>query len=262
MKFSIFLIWGRSKREIMQPEDVCSPSRRANKATSSRQRQDGYCEVSKTNRRKINRKIPLLPQDQDFGWVSQVAASKSLDIFHIDLETAFLQGQSSGVNRYDVFQLPPGAGRLRCVAAGLEKLAYGVNGAPRRWWNILDTALRSYGMVPTRADRCCYALYSNHTCKQNWNKTCSTQGHGTKDISLESRARSEGDAAFEKTLDSIEGSPATGNSVAGIVNLIVDDLFGTGGTEMEQRVLAGLKKGFPSWFRRLEWCVFHRTEMS
>ena len=43
-------------------------------------------------------------------------------------------------------------------------------------------------------------------------------------------------------LDSIEGSPATGNSVAGIINLCVDDLFGSGGTEMEQRVLAGLKK--------------------
>ena len=42
--------------------------------------------------------------------------------------------------------------------------------------------------------------------------------------------------------DPIEGSPATGNSVAGIINLFVDDLFGTGGTEMEQRVLAGLKK--------------------
>ena len=95
---------------------------------------------------------------------------------------------------------------------------------------------------PPRADRCCYVLYSNQTCKQNWNKTCSTQGHGTNDISLESRARSEGDAAFEKMLDPIEGSPATGNSVAGIVKLFVDDLFGTGGTEMEQRVLAGLQK--------------------
>ena len=30
--------------------------------------------------------------------------------------------------------------------------------------------------------------------------------------------------------------------MAGIVNLFVDDLFGTGGTEMEQRVLARLRK--------------------
>ena len=43
-------------------------------------------------------------------------------------------------------------------------------------------------------------------------------------------------------LDPIEGSPATGKSVAGIINPFVDDLFGTGGTEMEQRVPARLKK--------------------
>ena len=52
------------------------------------------------------------------------------------------------------------------------------------------------------------------------------------------------DAAFEKTLDPIAGSPSTGKSVAGIINLFVDDLFGTGGTEIEQRVLARLGKDF------------------
>ena len=45
-------------------------------------------------------------------------------------------------------------------------------------------------------------------------------------------------------LDPIEGSPAAGKSVAGIINLFVDDLFGTGGTEMEHRVLARLEKDF------------------
>ena len=45
-------------------------------------------------------------------------------------------------------------------------------------------------------------------------------------------------------LDPIAGSPATGKSVAGIINLFVDDLFGTGGTEIEQRVLARLRKDF------------------
>ena len=37
------------------------------------------------------------------------------------------------------------------------------------------------------------------------------------------------------------GSPAKGNSVVGIVDLFVYDLFGTGGTEMEQHVLARLR---------------------
>ena len=43
-------------------------------------------------------------------------------------------------------------------------------------------------------------------------------------------------------LEPIEGSPDTGKSVAGIINLFVDDIFGTCGTEMEQRVLARLRK--------------------
>ena len=55
---------------------------------------------------------------------------------------------------------------------------------------------------------------------------------------------SEADAVFEKMLDPIAGSPATRKSVAGIINLIVDDLFGSGETEIEQRVLARLGKVF------------------
>ena len=43
-------------------------------------------------------------------------------------------------------------------------------------------------------------------------------------------------------LDPIERSPATGKSVAGIINLFADDLFGTGGIELEQRILARLRK--------------------
>ena len=59
------------------------------------------------------------------------------------------------------------------------------------------------------------------------------------------------EAAFEKTLDPLAGSPATAKSVAGIINLFVDDRFGTGGNEMEQRVQTRLRKN-SSWFRRLE----------
>ena len=56
--------------------------------------------------------------------------------------------------------------------------------------------------------------------------------------------RTEAGAAFDKMLDPIAGSPATGKSVARIINIFVDDLFGTGGTEMEQRVLSRLRKDF------------------
>ena len=49
---------------------------------------------------------------------------------------------------------------------------------------------------------------------------------------------------LKKTLDPVAGSPATGKSVAGIINLFVDDLFGTGGNEMEQRVPTRLRQYF------------------
>ena len=80
---------------------------------------------------------------------------------HIDLKTAFLQKQSYGVNRDVVCQLPLEAGHPPYIGSRLKKPAYGMNDAPRRWWNILDKALSGYGMVPTRADRCCYVLYSS-----------------------------------------------------------------------------------------------------
>ena len=52
------------------------------------------------------------------------------------------------------------------------------------------------------------------------------------------------EAAFQMTLDLKAGSPTTGKSVAEITNLIVDNLFGTSGNEMEQRVLARHRKDF------------------
>ena len=79
----------------------------------------------------------------------QMAASKSWDLFHIDLKTAFLQGQYYDVNRDVACQLPPEAGHPPYIAARLKKPAYGINDAPPRWWNILDRALCSYGIVPT-----------------------------------------------------------------------------------------------------------------
>ena len=53
------------------------------------------------------------------------------------------------------------------------------------------------------------------------------------------------EAAFEKTLDPKKQEvQLQGKSVAGIINLFVDDLFGTSGNEMEQRVLTRLRKYF------------------
>ena len=97
-----------------------------------------------------------------FRMSCHMAATKGWDLFHIDL-TAFFQGQSYDVNRDVVCQLPPEPGHPPYIAARLKKPAYGMNEAPRRWWNILDKALCSCGMVATRADRCCYVLYSTQS---------------------------------------------------------------------------------------------------
>ena len=61
-----------------------------------------------------------------------------------------------------------------------------------------------------------------------------TQWNDTSNTSVKPRVTTEVDDAFEKMLDPIAGSPATGKSVTRIINLFVDDLFITGGTEMEQ----------------------------
>ena len=75
----------------------------------------------------------------------------------------------------------------------------------------LDKALCSYGMVPTRADRCYYVLYSTQSRERTRNQRNYTQWHDTSNISIKARVRTEADAAYEKILDPIAVSPATGN---------------------------------------------------
>ena len=149
-----------------------------------------------------------------FRMSCQMVASKSWDLFHIDLKTASLQGQSYDVNRDVVCQLPTEAGHPPYIAARLMKPADGMNDALPRWWNILDTALRTYGMIPTRADRCCYVLYSiqsRERAREHWGQRAVAQQNDTKDAFTKSSEQSEVEAAFETTLDPIAGSPATGN---------------------------------------------------
>ena len=73
------------------------------------------------------------------------------------------------VNRDVLCQLPPEAGHPPEIASRLKKPAYGMSDAPWRWWNVLDKALCSCGVVPTRADRCGYVLYSNVYAKLEQN---------------------------------------------------------------------------------------------
>ena len=102
-----------------------------------------------------------------FRMTCQLAASTGWNLFHMDLKTAFLQGEAYDQSRDVVCQLPPEAGYPTYIGARLKKAAYDMNDDPRRWWDILDKALRKYGMIPTRADRCCYLLYSEGLAGQH-----------------------------------------------------------------------------------------------
>ena len=101
------------------------------------------------------------------------------------------------------------------------------------WVMLLDVGgtLWTKHVVPTRVDWCGYVLYSTQKCNTNCNRTCSTRGHGKKNISLQSCVRSQGDAAVERMLDPIEGSHA--NPWQELWTFFADDLFGKVGTEME-----------------------------
>ena len=100
-------------------------------------------------------------------------------------------------------------------------------------------------MVPTRADRSCYVLYFIQTHERAWEhlgQRTIAQQNATKDVLSESPERSEVEAAFERTPDPTAGNPAAGKSVTRVINLFGDDLVGTGGNEMKQRVLTRLTK--------------------
>ena len=102
------------------------------------------------DKQKENQQTDFLASTRPaFRMSCQMAASKSWNSFHIDLTTAFFQIQSYGVNRDVVCQSPPEGGHPPYIAARLKKPAYGMNDAPRRWWNILDKTLCSFGMFPT-----------------------------------------------------------------------------------------------------------------
>jgi hypothetical protein len=132
-----------------------------------------------------------------FRLAAQVAANNYWDLFHIDLKTAFLQGEAYDESRDIICELPKEAGLPWYTVARMKKPAYGLNDAPRRWWNIVDQKLRSYRLEPTRADRCCYVLYSDSK-------------HVVSTVQQTSINPSNLDDALSYLLDPVTGSNAKG----------------------------------------------------
>ena len=128
------------------------------------------------------------------------------------------------------------------MAARLIKPAYGMNDAPRKWFNVIDKALVNYGMVPTRADRCCYVLYrdapSTVLQKSGISKNRAS-GKPAEAMDMQTIEK-----AINLLMDPFSTSNAVGKIVVGVICLHVDDLFITGSDELEKRVLSRLRLDF------------------
>ena len=95
-----------------------------------------------------------------FRVASQHAASMYWDLLHLDLKTAFLQGETYVLDRRVIHvQFPTDIGLPPYLVGLCTRSVYGLADAPRRWWNRLDKFLISLGIQPTRADRCTYVCY-------------------------------------------------------------------------------------------------------
>ena len=113
-----------------------------------------------------------------FRLVAQCAANNFWDLFHLDLKTAFLQGEHYNLeSRSVVIQLPHDIGLPPWMVGVCLRPVYGLNDAPPRWWNRLDKFLRSIGLEPTRADRCTYVAYQG--TEKRHNASIAQEGCGT-----------------------------------------------------------------------------------
>ena len=117
------------------------------------------------------------------------------------------------------------------IGARMKKPAYGLNDAPRRWWNILDPALRSYGLVPTRADRCTYIYYGKLPKSTPISEKKSSN---TFDLA----------GAVDYLMDPVSGNNAKNRQVHGALSLHVDDLLMTGDDVFEKEIMGRLRKDF------------------
>ena len=171
----------------------------------------------------------------------QFAVNHNYDFGHIDLKTAFLQGEEYDWSRDVVCQLPPEAGLPLHMGARLKKAAYGMNDAPRRWWNRIDNSVRKYGMTPTRADRCVYVYYDNTS------KSEEMQSSRSKPLKWSNGSHDSSELIEEfmnNMLDPVNGSPSKGRRAIGVMVLHVDDLFIAGSKKFWDEVVGKLKKDY------------------
>ena len=169
-----------------------------------------------------------------FRMACQLAADHSWTLSHMDIKTASPQGDRYDDTRNVLTALPKEAGHPPYMAARMRKKpAYGLNDAPRRWFNIIDHSLRSYGCVPTFGDRCTYVLYSS-SCRASVDDRVST----------ETVSKVADNDMLDRMLDPFRGNNSKGFAPCGVICLHVDDLFMAGNKEFDTRVLKRLRTDY------------------
>ena len=166
-----------------------------------------------------------------FRCATQQAANLGWDLYHMDLKTAFLQGEAYDETRDIICEIPKECGYPPHMGARMKKSAYGLNDAPRRWWQVVDKALLSYGLVPTRADRCTYILYGDKKTSSN-----AIKKNPQQELNLED--------ALELLMNASVRNNSQGRKPEGFICLHVDDLYMAGSPEFEKRVLSRIRKDF------------------
>lgn len=82
---------------------------------------------------------------------------------HIELNMACLQTEPGVADCDVVCKRPAEAGTPSCMCARLNNPAYGLNDAPRKWWDRVDTSLRSCGVIQSPSYRDGYVMHEDDT---------------------------------------------------------------------------------------------------
>lgn len=94
--------------------------------------------------------------------VTALAASQSWDIHHLDVVTAFLNGELDSpvyMEQPPVFQVP-GKEHLVCR---LKKSLYGLKQSPRAWYTCIDSKLQAHGLHRSQGDHNLYFFREGKT---------------------------------------------------------------------------------------------------
>ena len=108
-----------------------------------------------------NKQIALRQHDQDF--VFSVRMQVSMVGLSDTLTSRLRSFRGKRIHQIAMWcvSYPLEAGKPWYLAARLKKPAYAMNDAPRKWWNRLDAAVKTMGLLPARADRCTYVSYTD-----------------------------------------------------------------------------------------------------